>query len=79
VSALYTLSNQLASLISLSNQLTSLISLSNQLKFLLQVLDTKSAILSKVSHYHFNGLGKAVRPRIVLAAAQAFNFDEDGR
>ncbi|KAF6026633.1 PDSS1 [Bugula neritina] len=44
-----------------------------------KVLDTKSAILSKVSHYHFNGLGKAVRPRIVLAAAQAFNFDEDGR
>ncbi|XP_067932639.1 all trans-polyprenyl-diphosphate synthase PDSS1-like isoform X1 [Watersipora subatra] len=39
------------------------------------VLNTDSALLRDISHYHFNGLGKAVRPTIILTAAQAFNYD----
>ena len=42
-----------------------------------QVLDADSKLLRNISHYHFNGLGKAIRPNIVLTAAKAFNSDSD--
>lgn len=41
----------------------------------LQVLGTDSRLLRNISHYHFNGLGKAIRPNIVITAAKAFNSD----